>query len=126
MCRKSAVHWVPEILFAAQIALRRLHRRMAQQELNLFQLATVAVAQLGTRPPQVMPGNMLQARSLTAGSDDVPDNILREAFAPYLYRPVYGSEDPSLRDPSSQGPLIERGFDPFWNRDGADVPALAD
>ena len=44
-----------EVLFAAEIAFRRLYRCMPQQELNLLQLATVRV-QLGTRPPQVMWG----------------------------------------------------------------------
>lgn len=33
-----------EILFAAEIAFRRLHGRMAQQELDLLQFATAGVA----------------------------------------------------------------------------------
>src|SRR3984893_11240415 len=43
---KKVVHWMSEILFAAEIAFRRLDRGMPQQELNLLQLATAAVAQL--------------------------------------------------------------------------------
>ena len=115
-----------EILFAAEIAFRRLDGCMPQQELNLFQLATVAVAQLRTGSPQVMRSDMLQARSLAAGLDYVPHNILRDAFPPYLSRPGDGSKDPSLRDLGCQRPQIERGFDPFWNGHGADVSALAD
>jgi hypothetical protein len=70
--------------------------------------------------------NMLQARSLAAGLDYVPHDILRDAFSPYLSRPSDGSEYPSLRDPGCSYPLIERCFNPIWNRDGADVAALAD
>jgi hypothetical protein len=47
---KKIVHRMTEILFAAEIAFRRLHRCMPQQELNLLQLATARVAQLRTGP----------------------------------------------------------------------------
>ena len=63
---KKIVHRMSEILFAAEIAFRRLDRCMAQQELNLLQLAAARVAQLRTGSPQVMRCNMLQARSLAA------------------------------------------------------------
>ena len=33
---EEVVHWMPEILFAAQIAFRCLDRCMPQQELNLL------------------------------------------------------------------------------------------
>jgi hypothetical protein len=45
---KEIVHWVAEVLFAAQVALRCLYRCVTEQELNLFDLATVAVAKLRT------------------------------------------------------------------------------
>jgi hypothetical protein len=69
---------------------------------------------------------MLQAGSFAAGLDYVPDNILRDAFPPYLSQPGDGSEYPSLRNPGCSYPLIERCFDPIRNGDGADMAALAD
>jgi hypothetical protein len=33
---EKVVHWMPEILFAAEITFRGLHRGMPQQELNLL------------------------------------------------------------------------------------------
>jgi hypothetical protein len=48
---KKIVDRVSEILFAAEIAFGRLHGCMPQQELNLLQLATARVAQLGTGSP---------------------------------------------------------------------------
>jgi hypothetical protein len=53
---------------------------MPQQELNLLQLTTAAVAQLRAGSPQVVRCNMLQAHSLTASLDYVPHDILRDAF----------------------------------------------
>jgi len=52
---------MPEILFASEIALRRLHRSMADQELNLLQLTAAIMAQLRARPPEVVRCNMLKA-----------------------------------------------------------------
>ena len=96
---EKIVHWMSEILFAAEIAFRCLDGCMPQQELNLLQLTTAAVAQLRAGSPQVMRRNMLQAGSLAAGLDYVPDNILRDPFPPYLSHPGDGSEYPSLRNP---------------------------
>jgi hypothetical protein len=41
---KSIIYRISQVLFAAKIPLCRLDRRMAEQELNLFQLAAAAVA----------------------------------------------------------------------------------
>src|SRR5713226_10100791 len=81
---KKIVYRMSEILFATEIPFRRLDGCMPQQELNLLQFATAAVAQLRTGSPQVMRCNMLQARSLAAGLNYVPHDILRDAFPPYL------------------------------------------
>lgn len=123
---EQIVDRMAQILFAAEIAFRRLYGCMAQQELNLFQLATAAVAELGTSPAQIMGCNMLQSRSLTACLYDVPDHVLRDAVAPNSSSSADRSEDPALRDASLCGPFIKRGFDPHWNRYGADMAALAD
>jgi hypothetical protein len=123
---KKIIYRMAEILFAAQIAFRRLDGCMPQQELNLLQLATARVAQLRTGSPQVMRRNMLQARSLAATFDYIPHDILRDAFPPYLSRSGHGSKDSSLRDPGCCYPVIECRFYPFWNGHGADVAALTD
>jgi len=117
---------MPQILFAAEIAFRRLHGCMAQQELDLLQLATAAVAELGTGPAQIMRCNMLQSCPLTACLYDVPDNVLRNPVAPHFSRSADCSKDPALGDASLCGPFIQRGFDPDWNRYGADMAALTD
>src|SRR5204863_5807507 len=114
-----------QILLAAEITLGRLYRRVSQQELNLLQRSSAVMTQLRTGPPQVMGCDVLQARSAAAGPDHVPHDILRDAVAPHLSRPCHAAEDPSLRDPGRQYPLIELCLDPRWNRHRADVAALA-
>jgi hypothetical protein len=123
---KKIVHRMSQILFAAEITFRCLDGCMPPQELNLLQLATAAVAQLRAGSPQIMRCNMLQARSLAAGLDYVPHDILRDAFPPHFPHPGDGSKDPSLRDTGGSCPLIKGDFDPFWNWHGADVATLTD
>src|ERR1700730_8247215 len=123
---KKVVHWMSEILFAAEIAFRCLDGGMPQQELNLLQLAPATVAQFRAGSPQVMRRNMLQARSLAATLDYVPHDILRDAFSPHLSRPGNCSKDPPLRHLGCHYPLIECRFDPLWNGHRPDVAALTD
>jgi hypothetical protein len=42
--RKPIVHRVSEVLLAAEVTFRGLHRRVAQQKLNLFQSAATRMA----------------------------------------------------------------------------------
>lgn len=51
---EKIIHWMPEILFAAEIMFCGLNRCMPEQELNLLQLTTAIVAQLRAGSPQVM------------------------------------------------------------------------
>jgi hypothetical protein len=107
-----------EILFAAEVALRRLHGCMPEQELNLLQLSSTVMTQFRARAPQIMGCNMFQASSLAAGSDYVPDNVLRDAVAPYLSQSGDRSEDFAFANPSGLCPLIEGGFYPIRNGHG--------
>src|SRR5579864_4085264 len=123
---KKIVHWMSEILFAAKVPLRRLHRCMLEQELNLLQLSSTVMTQLRAGSPQIMRGNMLQARSLAAGSDHVPDNVLRDATTSDLSQPGDRSKDSALTDPGGSCPLVESGFDPVWNGHGPNVATFAE
>ena len=48
---EKVVHGMPEILFAAEIAFRGLDGCMPEQELNLLQLSSTVMTQLGARAP---------------------------------------------------------------------------
>lgn len=113
---ETIVHRGAEILLAAEIPLRRLHRSMPQQELNLLQFTTTIVTQLRACSPQVVRRDVLQTHPLTTGPNHVPDYILRDTLPPNFPRPGDCTEYPSLPDTSRSCPLIESRLDPF--RDG--------
>jgi hypothetical protein len=48
---EKIVQWMPEILFAAEIAFRGLDRCVPEQKLNLLQFTPAIMAQLGTSSP---------------------------------------------------------------------------
>ena len=123
---ETIVDRASEILLAAKIPLSRLHRRMAQQELNLLQFTTTVVAQLRAGSPQVVRRDVLQTHPLTTPPNHVKDYILRDALPPNLPRPGDCTEYPSLPDTGRSWPLIESRLDPFWYGYGANVPAFAD
>ena len=116
---------MPEILFAAQVVFCRLHGCMSEQELNLLQLSSTVMTQLSAGAPQIMGRNIFQACSLAAGSDHVPDNVLRDATAPYLSQSGDGSKDFALANSSGSYPLVESGLDPVRNGHGPNVAAFA-
>ena len=68
----------------------------------------------------------LQPRFFAAALDHVPDHVLRNRFAPNLSRPAHSSKNPSVPDPGSHRPLVERPLRPFRDRNRANVSALAD
>jgi hypothetical protein len=51
---EAVIHWLPEILFAAQVSLRGLHRCMTEQELNLLQLAATRMTEFRAGPAQIV------------------------------------------------------------------------
>ena len=114
-----------EILFAAQVTVRRLHGRVPEQELNLLQFSSTVMTQLGAGAPQITGCNMFQTCSLAAGSDHVPDNVLRDATAPHLSQSGDRSKDFALANPSGSCPLVESGFDPSRNGHGPNVATFA-
>lgn len=48
------VHGLAQLLSACNVALDRLHRRVAQQKLDLFDLPSCRMAQASTAPPEVV------------------------------------------------------------------------
>jgi hypothetical protein len=73
-----------------------------------------------------MRGNVLQSGFLAAGSDHVPDNVLRDATAPYLSQPGNGSKDFSFAQAGGSCPLVQSDLDPCGDGHSADVAAFAD
>lgn len=98
---------------------------MPKEKLNLLQLTATVVTQFRTSSSQIMRCDVLQAGSLAAGSDHVPDNVLRDALGPYLSFPRHRSEDFALTNACDSNPLVERGFHACRDGNSTNVPALA-
>ena len=115
-----------KVLFATEIVLCRLDGCVPQQELDLLQLSTTVVTQLCAGSPQIMRGNVLQSGFLAAGSDHVPDDVLRDTIAPNLSQSGDRSKDFAITDPGGACPLVESRLDPHWDGHRANVATLAD
>lgn len=98
---------------------------MAEQKLNLLQLAATRMAEFRTRPPQIVWGNASYSRFLTTGLYHIPDHVLGDAFAPDPPRSAHSPEDPAFRDASSLYPFIQRLLRPLRDRYGSDMATLA-
>jgi hypothetical protein len=76
------VHRVAETLFAAQVPLRRLHRDVSQQELNLLQFTAGLMAKTGTRPTEVVRCEERNLTLLCFLLHDTPNDLGAESSAP--------------------------------------------
>jgi hypothetical protein len=56
---EKIVYWMSQILLAAEIVFGGLDRDMPEQELDLLQLTTPIMAELRTRSPQIMRGDVV-------------------------------------------------------------------
>lgn len=77
-----AVHGRSDPLCAAEITLGGLHRDVAEEKLNLFQLAPSGAAEAGTTSPEIMGREPADANLIGELLDDVPDQLFRHSFAP--------------------------------------------
>jgi hypothetical protein len=72
---KPIIHGILELLFASDVPFRCLHRSVAKQKLNLFQLASTAMAKPGTCATQVVGCQIVYAGLSDAPLHCVPDYV---------------------------------------------------
>lgn len=70
---KPIIHGILELLFASDVPLRRLHRSVAKQQLNLFQLASTDMAKPGTCATQVV-GRQIGSHASSANNSAFQDH----------------------------------------------------
>jgi len=98
---------VHEILLCAEIALGRLNRRVAKQQLDTLKLAAAGVAQLRARAPEIVKGNTCGFMSC--------QTIFSPRRSP-MARPARFTDRPS----------VDRSFHPGRYRRRADPAVFAD
>jgi hypothetical protein len=75
------VHGESELLLAAEVLFRRLDRHVAEQELDLVELAAGQMAESRTCAPQIMGRQLIYSGDLGRSLDDLPKHLWRHALA---------------------------------------------
>jgi hypothetical protein len=87
----AIIHRVPEPLFAAEIPLSRLDAHVAEQELDLFQLAASLVTQTRACSAEIVWGDAAHCAFRTRVFHYTPDDFrakpVRGDSARFVYRP---------------------------------------
>ena len=86
------IYGFSEALLTTQVFLRRLHRNMPQQELNLFQFASGSMAKASAGPPKIVWGEFRNSKSLRVLLHNVPDHLLGHVVAPDSPDPAYATK----------------------------------
>jgi hypothetical protein len=72
---ESIIDRLSQLLFASDIAFRRLHRRVTKEELNLFEFASSAMTETGATATKVVGGQVVNAHKLGASFHGIPNYI---------------------------------------------------
>jgi len=115
-----------EVLFAPEISLRGEDRRVSQEELDLFDFAARSMAQLRTSPTQIVWSDLIQLCSFGTPPNDVPDDVLGNAFTPRRSVSADGPEDPALANLGRHYPAIDRLLNPQGHAHRSHTAALSD
>src|SRR5947209_2971407 len=113
---QSIVHCSPELLLASEVALRRLDKDVAEQELDLIQFTAGEVAQTSAGTTQVVRGKVVDPRACRGGSDDIPEHLRRHAVAPDASGLVNSQKHRTGRDSGCRCPSVYGPLDPARNR----------
>jgi hypothetical protein len=98
---------------------------MTKKELNLLQFSAIDMAELGARATEIVRCEMVQLHSLSAPSDHVPDDILRDPLTPRFPLPANGAEDSARSHLRRLSPSIDCILDPDRHGDGSNMTTLA-
>ena len=118
------VHGSGKALAAAEVALGRLHRSMAKQELDLLEFASRCMTQPGAGASQVVGCELFDASPPRVFTDDPPDGLLADAASPDPPRPAHPPEDDPLTELRRRKPLIQGRLHPRWDGNRPDVTTL--
>jgi hypothetical protein len=98
---------------------------MTEEKLNLLQFASIDVTQLRTCSPQIVRREMIKLHSLGTIPNHIPDDVLRETFAPCGSMPAYCPKDSAVCDTRCRHPPIDCALYPNRHRNRANMAALS-
>jgi hypothetical protein len=98
---------------------------MAEQKLDLLQLASGIVTQTRTGPAKVVGREFRQPNLSGIFLHDMPDNLLCHTVAPGSSRSANTQKQFSTRNSGCIRAFIDSFHDPVWDRNSSDVAPLA-
>ena len=109
---------------AAQVALGRLYRDVAEEKLDLLQFAASGTTESSATPPEIVRRKFAHANFCRELFDDVPDELLRHVFTPNLAGATHAAEEATTGDSSGFHPVVREIPHPIGDRDGPNVTSL--
>jgi hypothetical protein len=97
---------------------------VAEEKLDLLQLATSGTTEPSATPPEIMRREFAHSDFPGELLDDVPDEFLRHPLAPNLASAAHAAEEATTGDFSSFHPLIEETPHPIGDGDGPNMTSL--
>ena len=91
----AVVRRMDQILLRAQVPLRRLNQRMAQEHLNLLKFPAGDAAKLRACATTIVGCNTGHSRGHSTRPQKLPDHLLAEDFALDMASPIEGSRIPA-------------------------------
>jgi hypothetical protein len=122
----SGIYRIPESLFASEIALCRLHRNVAEQELNLLQFAAGLMTETSACPPEVVRCEKRKLTVLCFPLHDTPNDLRAETCAPNSAGLVDRTKEGAGGDSGGLRPGVNSSFHPIRDWNGSYVAPLAD
>lgn len=99
---------------------------MTKEEPNLLQLAAIHMAEPSARPTKIVWREMVQLHPLSDPSHHVPNDVLRDSFAPGRPMPANSAEDSARGHLRQISPSLDCILDPNRHRNRTDMTAFAD
>ena len=109
---------------AAQVALGRLYRDVAEEKLDLLQLAASGTTEPSATSAKIVRREFVHANLRRELLDYAQDELLRYPFAPNLSSAAHAAEEATTGDSSSFHPLIEQTPHPVGDGDCTNVTSL--
>jgi hypothetical protein len=94
---------------------------VAQQKLDLFQLAPGAVAEAGTRSSQVMRREFYDSNLACVPLDDMPHHLFGHFGAPNRSRPADATKYPTVGNSRRCEPIVDGSLNPSGHWYGSNV-----
>jgi hypothetical protein len=111
-------------LRAAEVPLGCLHRDLAEEKLDLLQLAASGTAESSATSAPIMRRELAYAYIRRELLDEVPDELLGDPLAPNLASAAYAAEQVSTGNSGGLHPVAQEIPHPIGDGDGPSVTSL--